>query len=98
MDKKYSNEIGFRMLYDKFESSDLSVTDFCIKNDISKTYFYKLKNKYINNQTPKEVSFKPVKIIKNVPSNIVIINDFRINIDNINDQGLIRLLRIIKNL
>ena len=43
MDKKYSNEIGFRMLYDKFESSDLSVTDFCIKNDISKTYFYKLK-------------------------------------------------------
>lgn len=99
MNKKYSDEIGFRELYEKFESSKLSLSNFCIENDISKTYFYKLKRKYITNPTSEVISIKPVKIVTDITSSSEInINGFIINIDDISDHSLIRLLRIIKNL
>lgn len=98
--KYYKTESGFRDVYKEYLESWLSVENFCKDNRISQVTFYKYKKLYKisrNDYKESEITLTPVSV-SNEESSIVSINGLSIETNNIDDNSLLRILKVIRKL
>ena len=53
----------FLLLYDQYQTSRLSLTQFCSKHKISHSFFYYWKHRWVTNSSSQAIELAPISII-----------------------------------
>jgi len=101
VDKRYyRTESGFIKVYNEYLESGITLSKFCKVNKISPSTFYKYKRIYNIDDDYEESSKVTVTSVNlvNDDTNIVTINGLDIDTNNIDDNSLLRILKVIRKL